>query len=62
MERKARRTLAVTAGLTALLALSPVALPVATALAEEGTAPAAPTAETQAAEDRSFLGWHYGNS
>ena len=62
MEHKARRTLAVTAGLTALLALSPVALPVATALAEEGAAPADPTAEAQASEDRSFLVWHYGNS
>lgn len=46
MDRKSRRSVAVTAGLAAVLALSPVVAPAVTALAQDGDS----TASTQAAE------------
>lgn len=63
MKRKTGGTLAVTAGLAVAVALSPVALPIASAYAEEGDAATNPVSAQDAGspEDKSALGWHYGN-
>ena len=63
MEKKTKGALAVTAGLAAVVALSPIALPIASAYAEEGSA-AADSVSAQGAgtpEDKSALGWHHGS-
>ena len=63
MEKKTKGALAVTAGLAAVVALSPIALPLASAYAEEGSA-AADSVSAQGAgtpEDKSALGWHHGS-
>lgn len=63
MDRKTKRSVAVVAGLTAVLALSPVAGPLTTALADETTSVDSTVASqtNDGISTRSFFGWHYGN-
>ena len=63
MDRKTKRSVAVVAGLTAVLALSPVAGPLTTALADETTSADSTVASqtNDGISTRSFFGWHYGN-
>lgn len=63
MDRKTKRSVAVVVGLTAVLALSPVAGPLTTALADETTSVDSTVASqtNDGISTRSFFGWHYGN-